>query len=66
MAPKSNSERQRDRRVKEKQWLKDHGYTSWEALHTKLVNGDLTLNTTLQGELKKVDSITAYPVKGKS
>ncbi len=52
---KSNSERQQDRRIREKQWLKDHGYTSWEQLHTKLMNDEAVINTTLKGEIKKVE-----------
>lgn len=44
MAPKTNLERQRSRRKHEKAWLKAHGFTSWESLHTQLMNGDIWLD----------------------
>jgi hypothetical protein len=41
----TRNERQARRRKLEKQWLKDHGFTSWESLHTKLMNNEIALNT---------------------
>jgi hypothetical protein len=38
---KTRNERQRRRRAREKEWLKQHGYESWEALHTQLMNNSL-------------------------
>ena len=35
--------RQRRRREREKVWLKEHGFESWEALHTALMNGETSL-----------------------
>jgi hypothetical protein len=55
---KSDSERQQARRIREKKWLKDHGFTSWEQLHTQLMNGDLTINTTLNGDYSLSLSLT--------
>ena len=37
--------RQEKRRQQEKQWLQDHGITSWEALHTELVKGEKVIKT---------------------
>lgn len=31
---KTGNERQQRRREREKAWLKEHGFESWEALHT--------------------------------
>lgn len=30
--------------MRERQWLTSHGFTSWESLHTKLMNGDIALD----------------------
>jgi hypothetical protein len=38
-----NTLKQRWRREREKKWLKKHGLTSWESLHTKLMKGELTI-----------------------
>lgn len=40
---KTGNERQQRRRKREKEWLKDHGFESWEALHTALMNGEASL-----------------------
>jgi len=40
---KTGNERQQRRRKREKEWLKDHGFESWEALHTALMNGETSL-----------------------
>ena len=40
----TRNERQARRREREKQWLSDHGYTSWEKLHTELMNGIVWLD----------------------
>ncbi len=36
---KTGNERQDRRREREKKWLQEHGYVSWEALHTVLTSG---------------------------
>ena len=38
-ADKTRNERQARRREREKQWLIEHGWKSWEAVHTALING---------------------------
>jgi hypothetical protein len=35
---KTGNERQQRRRQREKAWLKENGFESWEALHTALMN----------------------------
>jgi hypothetical protein len=40
---KTRNERQRRRRIKEKRWLKKHGFKSWEALHTRLMDNKLVI-----------------------
>ena len=35
----TRNQRQTRRRKREKQWLKENGWKSWEALHTALMNG---------------------------
>jgi hypothetical protein len=40
---KTGNDRQRRRREREKVWLKEHGFESWEALHTSLMNGETSL-----------------------
>jgi len=39
----TRNERQARRREREKEWLKEHGWGSWEALHTALMRGDVLL-----------------------
>lgn len=39
----TGNDRQRRRREREKVWLKVHGFQSWEALHTALMNGKTSL-----------------------
>jgi len=36
---KTIKERQARRRLKEKKWLTEHGWGSWEAVHTALLKG---------------------------
>lgn len=36
-ADKTRNERQARRRAREKQWLAENGFSSWEALHTALL-----------------------------
>jgi hypothetical protein len=36
---RTRNQRQVRRREREKQWLKNNGWGSWEALHTALMNG---------------------------
>jgi hypothetical protein len=40
---KTGNERQKRRRQKERDWLKEHGFNSWEQIHTKLVNNEFYL-----------------------
>lgn len=40
---KTGNERQQRRRQREKEWLKEHGFKSWEALHTALMSGETSL-----------------------
>lgn len=40
---KTGNERQQRRREREKAWLKEHGFKSWEALHTALMNDETSL-----------------------
>jgi hypothetical protein len=40
---RTRNERQARRREREKQWLNENGWKSWEALHTALMNGRANL-----------------------
>ena len=40
---KTRNERQSRRRRKEKEWLKQHGFKSWEALHTLMMKVETRL-----------------------
>lgn len=40
---KTRNERQARRRAREKQWLTEHGFSSWEVVHTKLMKGHTRL-----------------------
>jgi len=40
---KTRNERQARRRAREKQWLTENGFSSWEALHTKLMDKKIAL-----------------------
>lgn len=40
---KTRNERQARRRVREKQWLTENGWSSWEAVHTALITGKYRL-----------------------
>lgn len=40
---KTRNERQARRRTREKKWLFEHGFSSWEALHTKLLCKEIAL-----------------------
>jgi hypothetical protein len=42
---KTGTLRQQRRREREKEWLKAHNLTSWEQLHTKLMSGEIALDT---------------------
>jgi hypothetical protein len=39
----TRNQRQARRREREKQWLKENGWRSWEAMHTALINGSARL-----------------------
>jgi len=56
---KTGNERQQRRRHREKEWLKKHGFESWEALHTALMNGETSLT---KREPDKRDSATSQAV----
>jgi len=49
---KTGTERQQRRRKIEKLWLKNHGYKSWENLHTDLLNGKLVLINLIDNMIK--------------
>ena len=38
-ADRTRNERQARRRAREKHWLSENGFSSWEVVHTLLVNG---------------------------
>jgi hypothetical protein len=40
---RTNTTRQQRRRLREKEWLAGHGWSSWESLHTALMNGSASL-----------------------
>jgi hypothetical protein len=40
---KTRNERQARRRAREKLWLSENGFSSWEALHTKLLRKQIGL-----------------------
>lgn len=47
--------RQARRREREKAWLKEHGWGSWEALHTALMRGEVeVMRASHQGQ--KIES----------
>lgn len=48
----TGNDRQRRRREREKAWLKEHGFQSWEALHTALMNGETSLTQRRADSLK--------------
>jgi hypothetical protein len=39
----TRNQRQARRREREKEWLEQHGWRSWEALHTSLMKGEVDL-----------------------
>lgn len=49
---KTGNERQQRRRQREKEWLKENGFKSWEALHTALMNGETSLTQRGADSLK--------------
>jgi hypothetical protein len=47
----TRNQRQARRREREKLWLKDNGWQSWEALHTAIMNGAVHLASgTVDGQ----------------
>ena len=46
----TSNQRQARRREREKQWLKENGWNSWEALHTELMNGAVILQSGAANE----------------
>lgn len=52
-ADKTRNERQARRRAREKQWLTDRGFSSWEALHTKLMGNIIGLIDLVDKDDKK-------------
>jgi hypothetical protein len=49
---KTGAARVNRRRIYEKAWLKANGFTSWDVIHTKLMNGELAI---VKNEPKKVE-----------
>ncbi len=47
----TGNQRQARRREREKQWLKENGWRSWEALHTALMNGTAYLTFDVRNTL---------------
>lgn len=43
---RTRNERQKRRRENERRWLIQHGFTSWESLHTKLMKGEVTIKSS--------------------
>lgn len=41
---KTRNERQARRRAREKQWLAENGFSSWEAVHTQLLSRQIVLS----------------------
>jgi len=41
---RTRNERQARRRAREKNWLNENGFSSWEVLHTKLLNNEIGLS----------------------
>lgn len=50
---KTRNERQARRRAREKLWLSENGFSSWEALHTKLLSKQIGLTKLENREDKK-------------
>ena len=44
----TRNERQARRRGRERKWLDEHKFTSWEAVHTKIMNGEMMLKEVKQ------------------
>lgn len=44
----TRNQRQARRRKREKQWLIENGWQSWESLHTALINGTVCLDSNSQ------------------
>jgi hypothetical protein len=53
--PNTNADNQRARRSREKEWLKEHGFSSWEKLHTLLMKDGI--HVLVDGEVVRVDNI---------
>ena len=51
---KTRNERQARRRAREKLWLSENGFSSWEALHTKLLSKQIGLTKLENREDKKM------------
>jgi hypothetical protein len=57
---RTGNERQKRRREREKTWLVENGFNSWEALHTALLSGKARLT------LREPDESHAAPGAGGS
>ena len=57
---KTGTARQQARRQREKEWLTAHGFTSWEALHTALMNGSTVVTGTIKPLTAAMDNVLAY------
>ena len=53
---KTRNLRQARRREREKQWLEEHGWKSWEALHTALMNGGKHILSDAEGTHHATDN----------
>jgi hypothetical protein len=49
---RKNVEKQHRRRAREKKWLRENGYESWEALHTQLMNNTMMISKRVECEEK--------------
>ena len=53
---KTGNERQARRRERERKWLDEHGYKSWESLHTALMLCDVALQVVSVPTQRRADS----------
>jgi len=53
---RTRNDRQVRRREREKQWLKENGWQSWEALHTALMNGSICLTPVVESTKRAVNN----------
>lgn len=56
----TRNQRQARRREREKKWLNENGWQSWEALHTALINGSTRLILGTADAPHTLDNPRAY------